>query len=37
MFLQFYNPTICLDNKDFDVCDLDPSDDDVFSNTIVCY
>jgi hypothetical protein len=36
-FLQFYNPTICLDIKDFDVCDLDPSNDHVSFDTIVCH
>jgi hypothetical protein len=35
--LQFYNPTFCLDIKDFDVCDLDPFDDHVSSATIVCH
>ncbi len=35
IFSQFYNPTICLDIKDFDVYDLDPFDDHVSSDTIV--
>ncbi len=37
MFLQFDDPTICLDIKDFDVYDLDPSNDHVSFNTIVCH
>ncbi len=37
MFLQFYDPTICLDIKDFDVYDLDPSNYHVSFNTIVCH
>jgi hypothetical protein len=37
LFLQFYNPTICLDIKDFDVYDFDPSNDHVSSNSIVCH
>jgi len=37
LFLQLYNSTVCLDSKDFDVCDLDPSDDHVSFNIIVCH
>jgi hypothetical protein len=37
MILQFYDPTICLDIKDFDVYDLDLSNDHVSFNTIVCH
>jgi hypothetical protein len=36
-FLQFYNPTIYLDIKDFDVYDFDPSNDHVSLDTIVCH
>ncbi len=35
--MQFYNLTVCLNIKDFDACDLDPSNDHVSSNTIVCH
>jgi hypothetical protein len=35
LFLQFYNSSICLDIKDFDVYDLDPYDDHVSFDTIV--
>jgi len=37
LFLQFYNLTICLDIKDFDVYDFDPLNDHVSSDTIVCH
>jgi hypothetical protein len=37
LFLQFYNPTICLDIKNFVVRDFDPSNDHVSSDTIVCH
>jgi hypothetical protein len=37
LFSQFYNPTICLDIKDFDVYDFDPSNDHVSADNIVCH
>jgi len=37
LFSQCYNPIVCLDIKDYDVCDFNPSDDHVSSNTIVYY
>ncbi len=36
-FRNFYNPTICLDIKDFDVHDFDPFNDHVSFDTIVCH
>jgi hypothetical protein len=37
LFSQFYNPTVCLDIKDFDVHDFDPSNDHVSFDSIVCH
>jgi hypothetical protein len=37
LFSQFYNPIVCLDIKDYDVCDLNPSNDHVFFDIIVCH
>jgi hypothetical protein len=37
LFLQFYNLTFYLDIKDFDVYDLNPFDDHVFFNIVVCH
>jgi hypothetical protein len=37
LFSQFYHLTICLDIKDFDVYDFDPSNDHVSSDNIVCH
>ncbi len=37
LFLHFCNLIICLDIKDFDVYNFDPSNDHVFFDTIVCH
>ncbi len=37
LLLQFYNLSICLDIKDFDVSELNPYDDHVSFDTIVCH
>jgi hypothetical protein len=37
LFLHFCNLIICLDIKDFDVCNFDPFNDHVSFDTIVCH
>jgi hypothetical protein len=37
LFSQFYNPTICLDIKDFEFYDFNPSNDHVSFDSIVCH